>query len=81
MLQQLRTFACRILERVENFCARLMYDREHRVFLGFVEDNLRNVEDCFSFVCHNGNGLANEYLKLSVRACTNTRYLRLAKDA
>jgi len=70
-MEQLRSFASRIVSSLTMLCARLMYDWQPEFDLKSIKDDLCNLQEGFSFINHPSNELSSAYLELSTRACTD----------
>jgi hypothetical protein len=95
-MEQLRSFASKIVSSSTMLCARLMYDWQPEFDLHSIKDDFCNLQEGFPFIDHPGIELSGAYLKLFTRACADSsngllvddmwnttavwRYLRLKED-
>jgi hypothetical protein len=79
-MEQLRSFASRIVSSSTMLCARLMYDWQPEFDLKSIKDDLCNLQEGFSFIDHPSNELSSAYLELSTRACTHSSNGLLVDD-
>jgi hypothetical protein len=70
-MEQFRRLPKVLLARAESLCEQLMYGWKPPCDLGSIKDDMANTTHGFSFVSHPKNGLAEAYLELSLKACTN----------
>lgn len=70
-IQGFQDLARHCLFKAEGLCKDLMFRLMPAIDLAKVKDDLSNVQSGFSLIQHPQNRIANVYLELSRKACTN----------